>query len=378
MFTTILYNKNMKSTGIICEYNPFHNGHIHHIKEAKKLTNPDILICIMSGNFVQRGEPSIINKWERAKVAVENGCDIVFELPFIYCTQSANHFAKGAIDCLKLADVNEIVFGSECNNINELKKFADINSSMYTEFIKEGISCNKAYEQIYGNLSPNDILGINYLKQIKGSDIIAHTIQRTNNYHEENFNINFSSATSIRNAVKNNEDYTEETPLRNLSTTFSLENYYPLIKALLLTMSPTSLSQLFLMDEGMENNLIKNVKTASSYEDFIDACVSKRYTRSRIQRALIHLMMHTTKETVNHLDEINYLRVLAYNETGKLYLKELRKKEVYIASKFKQIPQTYREMEMKATSIYAYPLANEKQQELIQTELNKPIFIRKK
>lgn len=378
MYAILLYNKNMKSTGIICEYNPFHNGHIHHIKETRKLTNPDVLICVMSGNFVQRGEPAIINKWERARVAVENGCDIVFELPFIYCTQSANYFAKGAIDCLKLANVNDIVFGSESNDIDALKNYANVSSEQYTEFIKTGISCNKAYEQIYGNLSPNDILGINYLKQIAESNIIAHTIQRTNNYHEENFNINFSSATAIRNAVKNNEDHTKETPLRNLSTTFSLENYYPLIKALLLTMSPTALSQLFLMDEGMENNLIKNVKIASSFEDFINACVSKRYTRSRIQRALLHLMMHTTKESVNHLEEINYLRVLAYNETGKLYLKELKKKEVYIASKFKQIPKAYREIEMKSTSIYAYPLDNEKQQKLIQTELNKPIFIRKK
>lgn len=365
----------MKVTGIICEYNPFHNGHIHHINETRKLIEPDVLVCVMSGNFVQRGEPAITDKWERAKVAVENGCDIVFEMPFIYATQSANNFAKGGIDCLKLAMVDSIVFGSESNNIEVLKKLADIDNSNFTDLIKDGISSSKAYEQIYGELNPNDILGINYIKQLKDTNIIPYTIQRTNNYHEEDLNKQYSSATSIRKAIKEGLDYTSETPLRNLTSIFSLENYYPLIKALLLTMSPNALGKLFLMDEGIENNLIKNVKIANNFEEFMNLCISKRYTRSRIQRTLIHLMMHTTKEMVNQLEDINYLRVLAYNDTGKQYLKQLKKEGVYIASKFKQIPKAYRDLELKSTSIYAYPLDNEAQQELIHSELNKPIFV---
>lgn len=365
----------MKITGIICEYNPFHNGHIHHINETKRLTKPDVLVCVMSGNFVQRGEPAIINKWERAKVAVENGCDIVFEMPFIYSTQSANNFAKGGIDCLKLAKVDSVVFGSESNNIEVLKKLADIDNSNFADLIKDGISSNKAYEQIYGELNPNDILGINYIKELKNSNITPYTIQRTNNYHEDNLNQHYSSATSIRKAVQEGLNYTSETPLHDLPTTFTLKNYYPLIKALLLTMSPNELCKLFLMDEGIENNLIKNVKIANSYDEFIDLCISKRYTRSRIQRTLIHLMMHTTKKMVNHLEEINYLRVLAYNEKGKQYLKRLKKEGIYVASKFKQIPKTYRDIELKATSIYAYPLENEEQQDMIHSELNRPIYI---
>ena len=368
----------MKITGIICEYNPFHNGHIHHIKQTKKLTNPDVLVCIMSGNFVQRGEPAIINKWDRAKTAIENGVDIVFELPFIYATQSANYFAKGSIDCLKLANVDAIVFGSESNNINILKTLANIDSSSYCEFIKEGLSSSKAYEQIYGTLNPNDILGINYIKEIQGSAIIPYTIQRTNNYHEEQLNESFSSATSIRKAIKHKLDYTLQTPMRNLDATYAMENYYPLIKALLSTMQPQVLHELFLMDEGIENNLIKNSKIANDYEEFIALCVSKRYTRSRIQRTLIHLMLQTTKKQVNELPPISYLRVLAYNDKGKEYLKQLRNNEnVTVASKFSQIPKPYREMELKASTIYAYPLANTSQIEFVKKELQQPIYIKK-
>ncbi len=369
----------MKVTGIICEYNPFHNGHIHHIKETRKLTNPDVLVCVMSGNFVQRGEPAIINKWERAKVAVENGVDIVFELPFIYATQSANYFAKGGIDCLKLADVDAIVFGSESNNIEILEKLANIDSSSYCEFIKEGLSSSKAYEQIYGMLNPNDILGINYIKEIQGSKITPYTIQRTNNYHEEDLSETFSSATSIRKAIQQNLDFSDQTPMQKLTATFAMNRYYPLIKALLTTMTPEALSKLFLMDEGIENNLIKNIRIANNYEDFISSCVSKRYTRSRIQRTLIHLMMQTTKVQADSLPAITCLRVLAYNEKGKQYLKQLSKnEEVTIASKFTQVPKPYREMELRAANIYAYPLSNREQIKLVQSELQRPIYVEKK
>lgn len=174
----------MKVTGIICEYNPFHNGHIHHIKKAREITNCDILVCVMSPNFVQRGEPAIIDKWERAKTAVENGVDIVFELPFIFATQSAAFFAKGAIDCLKLAKVDTIVFGSESNNIKILESISDMEIDIRNQD-EEGLSTAKIYEKLYGKWNANDILGLNYLKEIKDSNITPYTIQRTNHYHDE-------------------------------------------------------------------------------------------------------------------------------------------------------------------------------------------------
>lgn len=365
----------MKITGIICEYNPFHNGHIHHIKKTKELTNCDILVCVMSPNFVQRGEPAIIDKWERAKIAVENGVDIVFELPFIYATQSASYFAKGAIDCLKLANVDSIVFGSESNNLEILKNISQMDTAMDDSFEKEGLSTAKIYEKLYGNWNANDILGLNYLKEIQNTKIVPYTIQRTNYYHDEKLTSTISSATSIRKAVDEHSNYSDTTPMKSLSSTFHIRNYYSLIRILLLTMKKEELHTLFLMDEGIENLFIKNAKKYDTYEDFINASVSKRYTKSRIQRTLIHLMNHTTKEEVNHLPPIQYLRVLAYNDKGKILLRSL-KEEILIVSKISQMPEVYKNMEIKASHVYAYPLEETKKNEFIKKELQAPIYVK--
>lgn len=367
----------MKACGILCEYNPFHNGHIHHIQETKKLVQPDVLVCVMSGNFVQRGESAICNKWERAKVAVEHGCDLVIELPFIYSTQSATYFAKGGMDCLKLAQVSDVVFGSESNDIEILKTFSTKNPDTFKELKKQGISSAKAYEKIYGPMNANDILGLNYLKELKDSLITPHTIQRTNNYHEKELNTHFSSATSIRKAVFEHQDYQKSTPMQNLPTTFSMNNYYPLIRQLLLSSDIDDLKQLFLMDEGIEGHLIKHAKKASSYEEFITSCTTKRYSKASIQRTLVHLINQTKKSTVNHLPPITTLRVLAYNDTGKKYLKQLKDNGVSIASRFSQIPKMYQQMELKAAYTYAYPLLSSKDfYKEVQKELQPPIYIK--
>lgn len=369
---------NMKITGIVCEYNPFHNGHIHHIKETKKLTNPDVLVCVMSGNFVQRGESAIVDKWQRAKAAVENGVDLVVELPFIYATQSAAQFAKGSIDILKLAKIDALVFGSESNDIENLVSLSTIDDTNLSTLKKDGISSVKAYEQLYGNLKANDILGINYLKQLKDTNIKAYTIQRTNNYHEEEVNTLFSSATAIRKAIYDKEDVSNHTVMKDLDDTFKMEHYYPFIKMLLLTTPKEVLSTYFLMDEGIENNLIKNAKIANTYDEFLSLCISKRYTKAKIQRTLIHLMCQTTKEEVNTLPPINCLRILAYNDKGKKYLKYLKEKDVNIASRFNQISEPYRSMELKASYVYAYPLDIQKQNEWLKKELQPPIYIQTK
>lgn len=361
-------------TGIICEYNPFHNGHILHIKKTKELTNPGVLVCVMSGNFVQRGDAAIINKWERAKVAVEHGVDLVVELPFICSTQSANMFAKGAIDILKLLQVDNIVFGSESNNLSALQKLLSIDDNI-SELKHLGLSSSQAYERLYGPLPANDILGLNYLKQIQNSTIKPYTIQRTNNYHDESLNGTISSASAIRKQIYENQPYAVATPMRNLNKDFELKQYYPYIKTLLLSSDSNKLSELFLMDEGIENHLIKQCKIANSYEEFIKLSTTKRYTKSSIRRTLIHLMNQTTKKQVNDLSAIDYIRVLAFNETGKQYLKSI-KEEVHIASKFSQIPSPYREMELKASQVYAYPLAIDKQKALIDLELQPPIYIK--
>ena len=196
--------------GIISEYNPFHNGHLHHLIESKKLTNSDYSIVVMSGNFTQRGEVSIIDKWSRAQMAIENGVDLVIELPTIYAISSAENFASGAIKILdSLEIVNFVSFGSECNNISTLQEVTDVLTNeppeyktLLTHELSSGVSFPKAREiactkylqknsaeniSLYNNIlsSPNNILGIEYLKALKklNSKITPHIINRIESDH---------------------------------------------------------------------------------------------------------------------------------------------------------------------------------------------------
>ncbi|MDE6476136.1 MAG: nucleotidyltransferase family protein [Erysipelotrichaceae bacterium] len=368
----------MHITGIITEYNPFHNGHQYHIQETKKKTNCDLLINVMSGNFVQRGEPAICDKWKRAKKAIEHGCDIVIELPFIYATQSADFFAEAAIQCLQLAGVQDVVFGSETNDLDKLYKLASIQTHDYKHYMKDGLSLIQAYTKQNGNIQPNDILGINYIKYLQSTSIKPYTIQRTNQYHGEDIQNSIASATAIRKAFYNQLPIEHATCMaKELILDFSMKHYYPYIQTLLCTLDKQYLSQLFLMDEGIENHLIKQAKLHQNFDDFLNACISKRYTKSKIRRTLIHLMTQTTKHQVNSLPPLQHLRILAFNDKGRKYLKEL-KEQVHIASKFTQIPKEYREMELKAAHVYAYPLNDENKQSILASELQSAIYIKSK
>lgn len=354
----------MKICGIVCEYNPFHNGHIHHIEKTKEITKCDLLIAVMSGNFVQRGEPAIIDKWARAEMALKHGIDIVVELPFIYATQSAKYFAQGAMHCLNLMKCDCFCFGSESNNLEILKECSKI------ELLNpdKTIAPVQSYEILYGNMNPNDILGINYLKYCK--DMIPFCIQRSNHYFDEELEDKISSATSIRKALKHQEDISKATPM-SIDNPIYLENYYPMIQSLLCTLPSDYLKELFLMDEGIENLLIKNTKYPT-FEEFMEHSISKKYTRSKIQRTLIHLLNQTTKQTVNNLKLPTTIRLLAANEAGRKYIKQM---DCPVASKFNQMEEEYRKMELKATQVYASVMDEKMRQKTKDDELRIPIFL---
>ncbi|MEG0094228.1 MAG: nucleotidyltransferase family protein [Erysipelotrichaceae bacterium] len=364
----------MKISGVVAEYNPFHHGHAYHLKKCRELRNPDLLIGVMSGNFVQRGEPAIIDKWQRAKTAVENGCDIVFELPFAYCVQSAQYFAQGACDILKLAGAQDIIFGSEIDDIKTLKKLANIDSIQFKDLQKDGISANKAYELLYGVMNPNDILGLNYIRALKDSNMEVYSIKRTNAYHDQKLDSNFASATAIRQAIYEGKAIDDYCDMKNLNNTFQLKNYYPLIQHILFTTPVDELKTYFLMDEGIESLLIKQARKYMDFDEFLHACTTKRYSTSRIRRTLIHLMMASTKEKIDNLGPCSYLRILAYNKNGQAYLNELKKK-VTIASRFNQIPQPWRDIELQACMCYAYPLSPIEKKTMLDCELQSPIFV---
>ena len=196
----------MKVCGIIAEYNPFHNGHRYQIEQARKLSGCDMVIAVMSGNFVQRGEPAIIDKWKRAKAAIENGVDLVIELPYFYATQSASKFAYGAVELLKIAKVDYISFGSECANLENLQEIADtsLNPDNLRESMQTGMSFPRAYSLLTGSMEPNDILAVSYLKHLKESNIQPVIVQRTSGYLSPEISEN-ASALAIRKALKNND-----------------------------------------------------------------------------------------------------------------------------------------------------------------------------
>lgn len=362
----------MKACGIITEYNPFHNGHMYHIEQARKLTNCDVLIAVMSGNFVQRGEPAIVDKWIRASYAIQHGVDLVIELPFPYAVQSADYFAKGAIQCLQLAKVSDIVFGSETNNLAQLKHIVS-NTNIQTA---KDISFAANFAQHHTAFSSNDILGVSYLKALKHTSIQAHTIQRTNQYHDTSLQQTIASASAIRKGVLEHQDVSHTTVMADvLHNKHAYEHYYPLIQHILQTTPASMLQEYFLMDEGIQHQMIRHSFTCQTLQEFLQACTSKRYTKSRIQRTLIHLMTHTTKKQIQALPSLQHLRILAFNDKGRQYLSKLKKESsLILASRFNQIPEAYRTLELQATCTYAFSLSPLEKQKAIQKEWNSVIY----
>lgn len=351
----------MNITGIITEYNPFHNGHLYHLKEAKKNTNADAIICIMSGNFVQRGGPAIIDKWKRTEMALNNGVDLVIELPTFYSVSSAEFFAKGSVSILNhLGVVNNLFFGSECGDINKLNKIADVLVNENLEFkllIKKHLSngdtfakarekalieylkCEEINEII---TSSNNILGIEYIKALLklNSKIIPFTLKREgSNYNDKNLSNSFSSATAIRELLKNKNSL--ET-LKNLIPNESYEIFsklqdekyhlvfdddmYKFIKYKIQT-NCINFNNLYEIKEGLENKIIKEISSSNSYEDFILKVKSKRYTYSKISRILTHIYLGLDSSNFLNIDDPNnlYSRVLGFNNIGKEVLSLIKR-----------------------------------------------------
>ena len=342
----------MKRTGIIVEYNPFHNGHKYHIDQSRQLSDPDVLIACMSGNFNQRGDISIINKYEKTKAALSHGVDLAIELPYIYTVQNAYVFGRTAVKLLEKLGIQELVFGSETGNLEELSKYADleVDVTRLKQLLHDGNSYPKSYGLLAGSLYPNDMLAVTYLKALKDTHIQPLCIKRTNNYHSTDLNI-IASATAIRNAVSQGKDVSMATDVEFDEPLFN-KDLYPYIRRLLFTMSSEELQQIFLMSEGIENLLKQNAVRYADYEDFLNASISRRYTRSRIQRILLHLCCHIRKKDVEGLEDPDYIRVLGFNEKGRALLKEV-KEEVNIVTLFKNIPEPYKSIEYKSDLLYA-------------------------
>lgn len=357
----------MRILGLIVEYNPFHQGHLHHINQAKAIVKPDLTVAIMSGNFVQRGEPAIISKFDRANIAVNHGCDLVVELPLVCAVQSANHFAQGAIRLLNEMQVTDIVFGSESGDIEMFKDIAtnlqdsDEYHDLVKELLKTGISysdaCNQALQKLDmpSIASPNDLLGLAYTKEVVNNypHINLHCIKRSNSYHEKTI-APIPSATSLRLGLYEKKDLEKIliSPEHFCLDLFYLENLFPLLKYNLITRSPAKLAQIHLVDEGIENLMRKNIMACHSMHDFVNTLTSKRYSRSRIQRTIIHILLNNTRKDVSAALKLDYLRILKANSSGFSYLKKLRELTSYrIITNFSSHSHPSLEIELKGAAL---------------------------
>ena len=361
----------MKVTGIIVEYNPFHNGHAYHISQARKLTEPDVLVAVCSGNYTQRGDLSICDKFAKTEAALNHGIDLVVELPYIHTLQNAYVFGEKAVQILKNLKVDHLVFGSETNNLEELKKYAEleIDVTRLKQLLHDGNSFPKAYGLLSGALYPNDMLAVAYLKALKDSDIIPLSIQRTNGYHDENLDV-ISSATAIRKALKEGKDISKATPIKIENPVYN-EDLYPYFRRLMHTRNKEELEKIFLVDEGIGNMLKDNALEYQDYEQFISASISRRYTRSRIQRTMCHIMNNITKKEVAGLPDSDHIRVLGFNSKGQELLRQL-KDQANIVTQFKNIPDPYKQIEWKTSLIYSSLL--EDQETYLKKELKGPII----
>ena len=339
--------------GLIVEYNPFHNGHLHHIQEIDRLFEDNIKIAVMSGDYVQRGEPSLINKFEKTKIALSQGIDIVIELPAFYSTQSAEIFAKGSVNLLNKLSCSHIVFGSESNDLDKLKRIATISLTKefelsLREFLAEGFSYPTAFSKALFDekLGSNDILAMEYLKAIKviNPKIEACSIKREKTGYYDDEKDNFASATYIRKVLLDCNEKKENklNKIKNLVPEFSykileenfgvfscLSDFYDLIKYNIIK-NYSELKNIQDLEVGLENRLYKYSLENLSFEDFFDEVLTKRITISRLQRILLHSLFGLTKTITEKIkNKVPFVKILGFSERGQEYLNYLKKAENY-------------------------------------------------
>lgn len=367
----------MDAVGIICEYNPLHNGHIYHINETKKLFPNSPIILILNGYFLERGETSILSKENKTKLALAYGIDLVVELPFIFGTQSADIFANASITILNHLKCKYLVFGSESNDVETLKSIAikeeshEYNNKV-KEYLKTGINyptaMAKALDIDMSFFNPNDLLGISYIKAIlkNNFDITPITIKRTSTYHSIDENSTLISASNIRNRIKNNEDISLYVPSKviKLIENISLNDFFPYLKYKIIT--DNNLDKYLTVDEGIENRLKEKIYEANDIYELISLIKTKRYTYNKICRMFIHILLSIPKN-INEL-EIEYIKILGFNELGRNYLHTLKDIEISLVPITNSKVYKY---ELLAASLYSLISKNNI---LAFEKSNKPIY----
>lgn len=339
---------------VIAEYNPFHNGHLNHLKKSIDITNSEFVIALMSGNFVQRAEPAIIDKWARAEMALSAGCNLVIELPSIFAISAAEDFAFGAIKLLSdMKVVDFLSFGSKSGDIRKLETLADIFIEEPEDFmyyldsnLKEGMAYSKAINEAIKSYlrspeyveilnDPNNILAIEYIKQIKKQQfsVTAITVKRENSDHNSKEISDFASGTSIREAILNSTDISHAVPKttfdiiesnKSLINTLSNSAYESILFYKIRKMSIQELKDIKDVTEGIENRIKKAAYISASYDELIENIASKRYTNTKVRRILLNILLDITKKDIETAKKSkSYIRVLAFDDKGKYLISKI-------------------------------------------------------
>ena len=357
----------MHIIGLIAEYNPFHNGHLYQINKIKEKYPDSILIAVVSSSFTQRGDVSILDKWTKTQIALDNGIDIVVELPYVYATQSSDIFANGAVTILNKLGIDTLVFGTESDNIDTIASIAELQlnnqeyDNLVKKYLKEGLNyptaTNKAVMKLSGIKidTPNDLLALSYIKEVKklNKDINIINIKRTNSYHSFSVEDNIASATAIRNKNLNNENISKLIPYSpKLLQNISMNSFYPYLKYKIISTN-NNINKYQTVEEGIENRIIKSISISNNYEELIKNIKTKRYTYNKISRMLLHILNDFTKEEALNIN-IDYIKVLGFNLNGQKYLNNIKKKiDIPLLTGYKKNISKILDIELRITKIYS-------------------------
>lgn len=338
----------MNTCGVIAEYNPFHNGHRYQLQKAREQTQADVMVVVMSGNFLQRGEPAIIDKWQRAQEALLQGADLVVELPIQWSLQSADYFAKGGVQLLHALHCNNLSFGTDHTAGFDYSSFGRFTKTHQKEI-------DKAYQKFddptltyaqkmaavladdFPSLAllkeqPNHVLGLTYAKEnarFEQAMDIYPVERKEANHHSIELTGTIASATAIRQAIfeqKSVENLVPVKTARDLADyQVSWENYWPFLRYKILASSLAELREIYQMVEGLEYRLKSKIRQASNFEEYVQLVKSKRYTRARIQRLLCYCLLNLKDKDVKQAWHNNYLHILGFTQKGQQYLQQEKK-----------------------------------------------------
>lgn len=347
----------MKACGIVAEYNPFHNGHAYQLEEARKQTGADVIIVVMSGNFLQRGEPAIIDKWSRAELAVKAGADLVVELPVDFSVQPADFFAEGAVAILNALGCDVISFGSELGNSEAFKQAAEdyleneqtINETFKAQ-MKQAEHYAKNFSRVLEGLykdfpvdlsQPNNVLGFSYAKEITRNQypMHLHTVKRLHSdYHEDSLNpsLAIGSATAIRKVLNNHsqdwsrvKSYVPEETYAMLQSEklVTWDDLFPYLRYQITLQSVSNLLDIYLMEEGLQYRIKEKIGEAASMTEFLERLKTKQLTWTRLQRICYHILMNNKKADMKFRQQkISTVRLLGFNSNGQKYMNENKDK----------------------------------------------------